>query len=100
MAINNSRAIAHQSAAVSSTAKTLADLTFTAGQIDVASRARITCDTQPIRYTYDGTVPTASVGHYLPVGTTTEVVGGTNVANLKFIRASGTDGAVSVTLEE
>lgn len=100
MAINTSRAFAHQSATVSNSAKSLTDLTFAAAQIERASRARINCDTQPIRYTYDGTTPTASVGQYLAVGATVDIVGSSNVANLKFIRATGSDGAVNVTLED
>lgn len=100
MAINATKAIAHQSVAVSSTAKALTDLGFTQAQIDRSSRARITADTNPLRMTYDGTTPTASIGHYLPVGAGTEVVGDANIANLKFIRAGASDGAVSVTLEE
>jgi hypothetical protein len=100
MSLISTLAIAHQSAAVSNTAKTLLDLGFTADQIGRASRARITADTQPIRYCYDGTTPTASIGHYMAVGAQTEVMGIPNIARLAFFRAGGSDGNISITLEE
>ena len=100
MSLNTTEAIAHKTATVSNTALTLVGLTFTQAQVDRASRARITCDTQAIRYTYDGTVPTASIGHHLAVGAQTEVTGMANIARLQFIRAGGSDGTAAVTLEE
>jgi hypothetical protein len=95
------RAIAHATATISSTAKALTDSPFsiTQANVDAAAFVRISCDTQPARYTYDGTVPTASVGHILPVNTTIEIAGANNIRNLQFIRQGGSDATVSVTLE-
>lgn len=102
MPMNAPKAIICKTGTISSTAKGLVDTEFgfTAAQIDAASRARISVDTQPARYTYDGvTTPTANVGHIAPVNVTFFIEGNLNLQKLKFIRQGGSDAIVSVTLE-
>ncbi len=102
MAISTTTAFAFANGAVSNTALALTDapFSFTQAQLDRASRARITIATQPVRYRYDGADPTAAIGHYLAVDAETEIVGNENIQNLRLIRATGVDGAASITLEE
>lgn len=100
MSISTTTASAFKQATVSNSAVVLvAGFSFTQAQVDAASRARISCDTQPVRYRYDGTAPTDAVGHILPVNTTIEILGPDNIKNLQFIRQGGSDGIVSITLE-
>jgi len=100
MAIHTTTAFAFGSGSVSTTALALADLTGLSDELVAqADRARITVATNPVRYRYDGGAPTATIGHYLAANEETEIVGRQNIANLRFIRAGGSDGVVSVTLE-
>lgn len=73
-------------------------LGFTQTELDSAYHARITAGAQPIRFRYDGTAPTAAIGHYLAANTETEVFGSDNITNLQFIAVS-TSSDVFVTLE-
>lgn len=61
-----------------------------------ANKAIVTVDpTNAIRWTMDGTTPTASVGHYL-VGGTIEIDGYNNIKKFRMIRVS-VDASVSAT---
>jgi hypothetical protein len=86
---------------VSATALTLADFgSISQAQVDRASRIRITVETQGVRYRYDGTAPTASVGHLLPATAELILTGTENVRQFRIIRSGGSDATVMVTLEE
>lgn len=62
-----------------------------------ACAAVITCNTNAIRLTVNGTTPTAALGHRLAPGDPAFVVYGTaNLRNLKMIRESA-DSNVSIT---
>lgn len=98
--MNATQAFAFDSATVSSTALTLTDVGFSAAQVTRANRARVTCLAQPVLYRYDGGVPAASTGHALIANETVVIDGQSNLAELRFIRAGGTDGTVCITLEE
>jgi hypothetical protein len=100
MPINTSLAYKFASAAVSSSALTLVTFGFTQVEVDQADRARITVATQAIRYRYDGGDPTATVGHLAAVDSTFFIEGNQNIQNLRLIRATGSDGAASITLEK
>lgn len=52
-----------------------------------------------VRYRYDGSNPTASVGHLLHHGDTVVVEGLVNTSNFRVIRAGDTSGTLSVTYE-
>ena len=72
---------------------------YSATTIKTASRAIITARTGGVMFTYDGTTPSATVGHYLGASQNIAVEGVANIANLKFIREAGTDASLSITLE-
>jgi hypothetical protein len=93
------------SATVSTAAKDIdhADFGFTAAQLKKAERAFITAIGAAVRYRWDGTDPTQTLGHMLPEDASPpmEVLGNTNIINLSFIRDTGaaTDATVLITLE-
>lgn len=55
-----------------------------------ASKVHVTVETQAIRYTYDGSTPTAAVGHPVAAGSSFAVYGPENVARLQMIAQTGT----------
>jgi len=63
-----------------------------------ASSAFITNFGASIRYTYDGTTPSASVGHVLPDGGLLELVGQNQMASFKCFRVSS-DSEITITYE-
>lgn len=79
--------------AVALTAATYAPV----GQPRGPDEARILCDTQPVRLRFDGGTPTAGAGHLLAVGQEFVIRGVANIVRARLIRATGADGAVSVT---
>jgi hypothetical protein len=56
----------------------------------------ISVETNSMRVRWDGTAPTASVGHLLAAGDTLTISGEQNCANVKLIRVSA-DGTAMVT---
>lgn len=99
MALNAASAVAFNGATVSSTEQTMTDLGFTDAELSEADIAFITVDGADVRFTYDGTTPTGSVGHLLSNSDKWIVMGNDNIRNLQFIRADSTDAYVAVTLE-
>lgn len=91
-----------KSATISTAAKAIThgDFGFTQANLDNAHRARISCDAEQIRYTYDGTTPTATLGHPVKAEETVVVEGNDNINNLQFIRSEAADAEVTVTLED
>jgi len=71
---------------------------FTDAQLKKADYAFISIDGTTARFTTDGTVPTASVGHYVPNGASFEVRGQQNIEKLQFVATTGT-AYVAITLE-
>ena len=61
-----------------------------------AKAALISVETQSVRLRFDGTAPTASVGHLLATGDYVLVRGEDNVSRILLIR-TGTDGAATLT---
>lgn len=110
MPMSTTLGFAFVGATVSNTALTLETFGFTEEQVNAADRARITCATNGVRYRYDGPhpeadppdtgAPTASVGHLLAAAGEVIISGNTNLLNLQLIRATGSDAAVSITLEK
>lgn len=76
---------------------TASTLTITANTRPIL--ARITVETENIRYRYDGTAPTTTVGHIAYAGTTFTLEGLENIERFRMIADMGTS-TVSVTLEE
>lgn len=69
----------------------------TGGRFKRAVKAFISVETNSIRVRWDGTDPTASVGHLLTAGSSLTIIGEGNVTKIKMIRASA-DAAVMITL--
>ena len=89
--IDQEAAFSFQQLTISSVAVTL---TATVG-LNNAHRAVITCETNPIRFRYDGTNPTSTVGHILYPADKLILEGRVNISNFSAIRAStATDDAV------
>lgn len=95
------RAYKVATATISNTAKAISheDFGLTAAEIAAADRAVITAHTNNVMATWDGTNPTTTLGHLLGTTHPPMIVHGSNIARLKFIRATGSDGAITVTLE-
>ena len=89
---------AFETITVSSTAVGFTSATYNpaAGK---AKRAQMTCETNAIRYRYDGTAPTTTVGHVLAAGGALSVLGDPAIDNFRMI-ASGSDATCSVTYEK
>ncbi len=64
-----------------------------------AKRAIITIQSAQVRYRYDGTSPTASIGHLCNPFDVITLIGSDNISNFKAIRAGSTDAVISVTYE-
>lgn len=91
-------AISMKGTTVSSSAKTLADFSFSSDATGKAKRAIISSVTDGIMVSWDGTAPTSTLGHPCPVNQTIVVQGNVNINALKFIRVTN-DAAVTITLE-
>lgn len=62
-------------------------------------RAVVTAEGGIMRYRYDGTAPTTTVGHLLSHGDTVIVEGGNNVKNFRAIRLGTKSGTLQTTYE-
>jgi len=64
-----------------------------------AKAAYMTVAGADIRYRYDGTDPTASVGHLLKDGNAIRLAGVNNLRNFNAIRDAAVDATLTVTFE-
>ena len=64
-------------------------------------RAVMSLEADQIRFRYDGTAPTATVGHLMNVGDRIVLEGRSNLEQFLAIRSSGaaTDGTMLITIE-
>ena len=76
----------------------LTELTYNAGGSS-HKRAFITVDVGQLRYRYDGSDPTSSVGHIASFGDSIIIEGAVNIKNFKAIRAGDQSATLSVTYE-
>jgi hypothetical protein len=88
--------IASQYAKSVASVQTLTALGFAQAQIDSADQVLITGETAAVRYTLDGTVATATIGHLIPIGASVTITGNALLRGLQFF---GTGATVDVTLE-
>jgi hypothetical protein len=101
MAINTTVAYAYATQTVADTALALSEFTdFAEVDMALATRIRLTVNTNAIRYRFDGGDPTTTAGHYLATNGTIPIDGSENVANFRIIRDGGSSASVSVTLEQ
>jgi hypothetical protein len=99
---SNRQAFAYETITVSTTALPLTAATYTPSDSSSkgkAQRAVVTANDQPARFTYNGTTPTATVGHKLGVGETLVITGFVNIAAFRIIREGATDVNLAVTYE-
>lgn len=97
-------AYAMKGATISNAVKAITHADFSWGVDDLGTKAptkaTITARTGGVMYTADGTDPTATLGHLIPVNGTVVIEGPpANITLLKFIREAGTDAALTITLE-
>ncbi len=74
---------------------TLAKYTDTDGK--KAKKVFVTIEDAQIRYTFDSTTPTSSIGHIANPMDAIILIGTQNIENFKAIRKSGSDSKISVT---
>lgn len=100
--INSTIAFAYSTGTVSSAALAASGVGsgITAANLQDAQRMRVTCNSNSVNYTYNGTDPTTSAGHNIPTGGNIEIIGQRNIAAFKIIRNGGSDASVSITLEK
>ena len=91
-------AFAHEALTVSNAVKTLTAATYIVGE-RYSQAAFITLEDADIRYTYDGTTPSATVGHLLTQGSALTLMGHHDISNFKAYRAGSVDGTIHVTYE-
>lgn len=91
----------YESVDVSTTAVSITSSVTSGGATKRAMRALITIQSQPIRFRYDGAVPTATEGHHADAGDELVVVGYDDINNFRAIRANDAtaDSVIKVTLE-
>ena len=85
----------HESVTVAGTA---IGITTTAADGILPTAAYITVEDAAIRFTLDGTTPTATVGHLAQPGDSIELVDRTELAGFSAIRQGGTSGTIKVTV--
>lgn len=87
---------------VSSTAVALSGVSAISLQQGNHNFLRIEAETNPIRYRWDGSSPTAAVGggELLPVNTPLNINGRINIRNFRMIRAASGDAVVNFTLDQ
>lgn len=85
---------------VSSIARTMSDVGFSAAELAAAQRAVISVATDAIRLRKDGSDPSATVGHYVGANAEPVVIeGNADIQRLRFIRVTA-DAALYVDLEK
>ena len=92
-------AMGHETVTVGASAIGFTSTTITPSSGRPADRAFVTGETAQVRYTYDGTTPTSTVGHILDIGDILVIEGIVNVQNFKAIRTTGTSGSIVCTYD-
>lgn len=59
------------------------------------SKLRFSCETNGVRYTTNGVVPSATLGIAVPANGIEEILGETNIKNLRMFRAGAADATVN-----
>lgn len=95
-------AYAFKKGTVSSSALVLTSvgIAFSAAEVAAADEALITVETNPLRYTIDGTAPTSTDGHPVAAAASFVVSGRRDIGNLKLIRSGASDATVHITLRK
>lgn len=79
--------------------KSLTATVTSGGATRRGQRALLTLETAEIRFTYDGTAPTTTVGHVMSPGDRIELIGYASINAFRAIRTGATSGTLQATLE-
>lgn len=90
---------AHEQKVISNSAASLTAGTYAPAAGERAEEAFITCSGGECRWTYDGTTPTASLGHILHDGGFVRLKGTHQIDKFQAIRYGSTDATLDVTYE-
>lgn len=91
-------AFAHETLTVTNAVKVLTASTYVVGS-RYSQAAYITIEDADVRYTYDGTTPSATVGHLLTSGSSIALSGHRDISTFKAYRAAGIDATLRITYE-
>lgn len=96
-----SKSVKMKSATISNAAKAIDHADFGWGNADLGTaNAAWISSTQAVRYTFDGTDPTATLGHPIGADGTVYIPDARLVRDLKFIRTGANDAVLTVSLLE
>ena len=90
---------AFENVEVADAAKALTASTYAITDAIAHVRAFITVDTGQLRYRYDGSDATATVGHLAQYGDSIIIEGTVNIQNFRAIRTGDRSASLSVTYE-
>jgi hypothetical protein len=76
---------------------TVGGIALTSAVYGTARYAAITFETAPVRYTTDGTPPTATYGHLMSPNDDIELESAEEIAGFRAIRVGSTSGTITVT---
>lgn len=94
------KAFGFEQITVDNSVKTLSEAEYKHSDGSYAKRALITVEDARIRYTYDGTTPTSTVGHSISPRGVIILIGTGNIQNFKATRQDSTNGKITVTYEQ
>ena len=94
VAVDGLKVIGYETLDVSSTAVSLTQSKY--DRVPPARGAYFTVDTAPIRFTEDGTTPTATEGHFIIPTDPPRFIARANLPTAQFIRQSSSDAKVRV----
>ena len=92
-------AFAYEDVTVATVSIGFTEATYSPATFGKAHRAYCTVETAQIRFTYNGTAPTTTLGHIAEVGDVIDISGTDNVAAFRAIRTGATSGTLRVTFE-
>lgn len=100
--IQTTKGYATKTNTISSAAVAISAAGWSWGSTDLAEaqRAYITVLDGDVMATWDGTTPTATLGQLMPADGVFEIESTPNILALQFIRATGTDATLNITLEK
>lgn len=92
-----SRAFAHEKLTVTTAAKVLSAATYKPTNGTFLTGALITCEDNGIRYTLNGTTPSATVGHILASGGSLQLESEEEIMRFQAYRSASADAVLMVT---
>lgn len=90
---------AFETLTVSNSAKVMTASTYAPNGQAPSEKAFVTCEAGELRYRYDGTAPTATVGHKLTDGAFIILNGIHQIQKFSCIRSGSVDATLAVTYE-